>query len=106
MSRQKSKNAGRKSRQTHALTASITAVSVGSHSVCLAPSGNPKTGGKTTVRHDDDSGKHGFIKITPTSGLSFARAMGMLGYAGLNVTYQVDWLVHNNAGFSTRNSLA
>lgn len=82
-----------KSRQSYTLSISRLAASVGSHSVRLAPSGNPKTGGKTTIRHDDSSGKHGFIRNNPPPGLPLARALSMLGYTGLHVTSDIRHLI-------------
>lgn len=82
-----------KSRPSYTLTISGLAASYGSHSVRLAPSGNPKTGGKTTIRHDDSSGKHGFIRNNPPPGLPLARALSMLGYIGLHVTLDIKHLI-------------
>lgn len=82
-----------KSRQSYKLTISRLAASVGSHSVRLAPSGNPKTWGKTTIRHDDGSGKHGFIRNNPPPGLPLACALSMLGYTGLHVTSDIRHLI-------------
>lgn len=82
-----------KSRPSYTLTISGLAASYGSHFVRLAPSGNPKTGGKTTIRHDDSSGKHGFIRNNPPPGLPLARALSMLGYTGLHVTLDIKHLI-------------
>lgn len=82
-----------RSRRFYTLTIQGLAASVGSHSVRLAPSGNQKTGGKTTIRHDDGSGKHGFIRNNPTPGLPLACTLGMLGYTSLHVTLDIKPLI-------------
>lgn len=83
----------KKSPKSYTSTTSRLTASVDSHSVRFAPSGNPKTGGKTTIRHDDGSGKHGFIRNNPPPGPPLARALGMLGYAGFHVTLDIRHLI-------------
>lgn len=42
-----------------------------------------KTGGKTTIRHDDDSGKHDFIKYTPDTWFTISRCTEHAGICWL-----------------------
>ena len=61
-----------------------------------------KTGGKTTIRHDDDSGKHDFIKYTPTPGSPYLGVQRMLGYVGWKA--DVTDLIGKAIGYITINA--